>query len=75
MTSYKILLLRFPNFLDRGPFWFQNITTYPHIPAHINVVCPDNLPPGAKAPRGLGPPHYLGFTITLRHTTLLWTSD
>jgi len=30
------------------------------------------------APSGPGPPHYRGFTITLRHTTpggLLWTSD
>ena len=25
---------------------------------------------GATAPIGPGPPHYLGFTITLRHTTL-----
>jgi hypothetical protein len=25
---------------------------------------------GATAPRGPGPPHYRGFTITLRHTTL-----
>ena len=25
---------------------------------------------GATAPSGLGPPHYQGFTITLRHTTL-----
>jgi len=27
-------------------------------------------PPGATAPSGPGPPHYQGFTITLRHTTL-----
>jgi hypothetical protein len=25
---------------------------------------------GATAPSGPGPPHYRGFTITLRHTTL-----
>ena len=25
------------------------------------------------APSGPGPPHYRGFTITLRHTTLSWT--
>jgi len=32
-----------------------------------------------KLPLGQGPPHYRGFTITLRHTTLsvglLWTDD
>jgi hypothetical protein len=27
-------------------------------------------PTGATAPTGPGPPHYPGFTITLRHTTL-----
>jgi hypothetical protein len=27
-------------------------------------------PHGASAPNGAGPPHYRGFTITLRHTTL-----
>ena len=27
-------------------------------------------PHGATAPRGSGPPHYRGFTITLRHITL-----
>jgi hypothetical protein len=33
-------------------------------------ICP--LPPvhGATAPSEPGPPHYRGFTITLRHTTL-----
>jgi hypothetical protein len=34
---------------------------------------------GATAPGGPGPPHYRGFTITLRHTPhsvrLLWTGD
>jgi hypothetical protein len=34
---------------------------------------------GAAAPSGPGPPHYRGFTITLRHTPhsvgLLWMSD
>ena len=30
--------------------------------------------PVATAPSGSGPPHYLGFTITLRHTTLVRTS-
>ena len=33
---------------------------------------------GATAPSGPGPPHYQGFTITLRHTTLgriLWMND
>jgi hypothetical protein len=32
---------------------------------------------GAKAPRGPGPPHYRGFTITETPRTvgLLWTSD
>jgi hypothetical protein len=33
---------------------------------------------GATGPSGLGPPHYRGFTIALRHTLsvgLLWTSD
>ena len=29
---------------------------------------------GATAPNGLGPPHYRGFTISLRHTTLGRTS-
>jgi len=29
---------------------------------------------GATAPSGLGPPHYQGFTITLKHTTLARTS-
>jgi hypothetical protein len=37
------------------------------------------FPHGATAPNGPGPPHYRGFTITLRHTThsvgLPWTSD
>ena len=28
------------------------------------------FPQGATAPSGPGPPHYRGFTITLRHTTL-----
>jgi hypothetical protein len=28
---------------------------------------------GATASSGAGPPHYRGFTITLRHTTLCWT--
>ena len=28
------------------------------------------LPHGATAPSGTGLPHYRGFTITLRHTTL-----
>ena len=35
-------------------------------------------PHGAKAPSGTGPPHYRGFTITLRHPELgktFWTSD
>ena len=27
-------------------------------------------PPGATAPSGLGPPHYQGFRVTLRITTL-----
>jgi hypothetical protein len=27
-------------------------------------------PHGSTAPNGPGPPHYRGFTITLRHTTL-----
>jgi hypothetical protein len=34
-------------------------------------------PHGAAAPSGPGPPHYRGFTITLRHTALgrtPWTS-
>jgi len=26
--------------------------------------------PRSRAPSGTGPPHYRGFTITLRHTTL-----
>jgi len=30
---------------------------------------------GATDPRGPGPSHYRGFTIILRHNTLLWTSD
>ena len=33
---------------------------------------------GATAPSGPGPPHFRGFTITLRHTysvELFWTSD
>jgi len=30
---------------------------------------------GATTPSGPGLPHYRGFTITLRHTTLFWTSD
>jgi hypothetical protein len=33
---------------------------------------------GATATTGPGPPHFRGFTITLRHTTIgrtLWTSD
>jgi len=25
---------------------------------------------GTKAPNGLGPPHYRGFTVTIRHTAL-----
>jgi hypothetical protein len=29
---------------------------------------------GVSTPSGPGPPHYRGFTITLRHTTLGWTS-
>jgi hypothetical protein len=29
---------------------------------------------GATAPSGPGPPHYEGFTITLRHNTVGWTS-
>jgi hypothetical protein len=31
---------------------------------------PPSPPSGATAPRGPGPPHYRGFTITPRHTTL-----
>jgi hypothetical protein len=38
-----------------------------------------NPPPlrsnGATAPSGPGPPHYCGFMVTLRHTTLHWTQD
>jgi len=33
---------------------------------------------GATASSGPGPPHFRGFTITLRHTTIgrtLWMSD
>ena len=36
------------------------------------LQCP--LPHGATAPSGPGPPHYRGFTITLRHTTLCSTA-
>ena len=32
-------------------------------------------PHGATAPCGSRHPHYRGFTITLRHPRLLWTSD
>ena len=36
-----------------------------------NVFCySDHSPHGITAPSGPGPPHYRGFTITLRHTTL-----
>ena len=33
---------------------------------HIHNISP--TPTGATAPSGPGPPHYPGFTITLRHT-------
>jgi hypothetical protein len=43
-------------------------------PRITNFFRLSNSPPppriGATAPGGLGPPHYRGFTITLRHTTL-----
>jgi len=32
-------------------------------------------PQGATGPIGPGPPHPRSFTITLRHTTLVWTRD
>jgi hypothetical protein len=34
-----------------------------------------NPPYGATAPRGPGPTHYRGFTITPSYTTTLWMSD
>ena len=57
---------------------FENITVflYPSCYYVLSVVistCDSCLPPpplGATAPSGQRPPHYRGFTITLRHITL-----
>jgi len=37
---------------------------------YVNQVKTHFPPHGATAPSGPGPPHYRGFTMTLRHTTL-----
>jgi hypothetical protein len=37
---------------------------------YLHVPSPPPPNNGVTAPSGPGPPHYRGFTITLRHTTL-----
>jgi hypothetical protein len=47
-------------------------------PSRFAILTEINFFHCATAPSGSGPPHYWGFIITLRHTTLaglLWTSD
>jgi hypothetical protein len=39
-------------------------------PHSVGLLWTRDLPHGATAPSVPGPPHYRGFTITLRHTTL-----
>jgi len=50
------------------PFWLRNITTDPHILAHVNIR--SGFVSAATATNGPGPPHYRGFTIKFRHTAL-----
>jgi hypothetical protein len=40
-----------------------------HTKPLIGLIIGYFLPHGATSPSGVGPPHYRGFTITLRHTT------
>jgi len=49
------------------PFWLRNITTDPHILAHVNM---SGFFYATTATNRPGPPHYRGFTIKLRHTAL-----
>jgi hypothetical protein len=55
----------FPNYFARGPFF--GLTTEPHILAHVNMT---GFFYGTTTPNWPEPPHYRGFTITLRHTAL-----
>jgi len=38
----------FPIFFLADPFWLRNITTDPHILAHVNIVCADDRYPKLK---------------------------
>ena len=49
-------------------FWLRNITTDPHILAHVNIR--SGFFYATTATNGPGPPHYRGFTMKLRHTAL-----
>ena len=50
---------------------FENFTLYPRYIVRVPVILKTSFfSHGKTAPCGPGPPHYRGFTITLRHTTL-----
>jgi hypothetical protein len=67
MVGVKLAGCKYKSYLlDFRTIHIQTVTNT-HI---VSYKCIYFFPSGITAPSGPGPPHYRGFTITLRHTTL-----